>query len=464
MIIASQGMSVRLAEGALRTSEGAISRRDFLRLSGVIGLGSTLAACAGRGKAGGPAAGTPVQLVYQDWRTEWFPPMAQAMLEDFHEQHPHIRVFYTPDPSEFVEQMTRDFRTGSAPDVFQGCCTHFPAWAQEGYTLDLSPYVEKDIGSDTIEDWDSAQYAALAIDAGQRFGLPKYHGALALYYNKDLFDEYGVDYPDGSWDHDDYLQAMRMLTQSSAGGGEVDRWGSAIDISWDRIQVHVNGWGGHLVDPEDSTRSRMADPEALAAVEWLRARILDDQVLATPFSLNGISLPQAFIQGRTAMIEDGSWSLKSILSGADFKIGVAPFPRGPARTVTIATTDGFGIYVGTSYPDEAWELMKFLVSPAYGRAMARANFLQPARQSLIEDWVGYVREAFPEESRDMDIAAFAEGHREGYSVTAEIFANMGTAQSLAVEAWDEILVLGSEPVSHLEAVSNEVERAQQEAE
>ena len=26
-------------------------------------------------------------------------------------------------------------------------------------------------------------------------------------------------------------------------------WGSMFDVSWDRIQVHVNSWGGHFVDP-----------------------------------------------------------------------------------------------------------------------------------------------------------------------------------------------------------------------
>ena len=86
-----------------------------------------------------------VQLVYQDWRTDWFPPMAQEMLEEFHAAHPNIRVFYTPDPANFQERMEADFKAGTAPDVFQGCCTHFPIWAQKGYTLDLRPYVNLNV-------------------------------------------------------------------------------------------------------------------------------------------------------------------------------------------------------------------------------------------------------------------------------------------------------------------------------
>jgi multiple sugar transport system substrate-binding protein len=433
---------------------GRIGRREFLRAAGAAVAGLAIGGCGpNRGSTPG---GEPVQLVYQDWRTEWFPPMAQEMLAEFHAAHPDIRVFYTPDPEQFVEQMTQDLRAGTAPDVFQGCCTHFPAWAQQGYVLDLRPYVEADLDAATIDDWDPAQFAALSTEGGLQFGLPKYHGALALYFNKDLFDEYKVDYPDGSWDHDDYASAMRSLADDRDGDGEVDQWGSAIDVSWDRVQVHVNAWGGHLVDPRDPTVSRMAEPEALGALEWLRARILDDHALATRLDLGNMSLPDAFAAGRIAMSEDGSWALKAVLTGADFRIGVAPFPRGPARRVTIATTDGFGIYAGTNHPDEAWELLKFLISPEYGRAMASANLLQPARRSLVEEWARFVRDAYPEKAEGVDIQAFAAGHNEGYSVTAEIFANMTAATALAYDAWDEILVLGAKPVSYMETVSAEI--------
>ena len=59
------------------------------------------------------------------------------------------------------------------------------------------------------------------------------------------------------------------------------------------------------------------------------------------------------------MVEDGSWALKEILSGSNFRVGVAPFPAGPVRQATLATTDGYGIYSGTKHPEAAWELVKF---------------------------------------------------------------------------------------------------------
>ncbi len=438
-----------------------VSRRDFLKVTGIALAATQVSACNVLRLSSGSQGSGKIQLVYQDFNTSWFPPMAQQLLAQFHAAHPDINVFYIPDPSNLVDQMPIDMQAGTAADVFQGCCTHFPDWAQRGFTLDLRPYVKRDLDQLTISDWDPVQYRALFTRDGKQFGLPKYHGALALYYNIDLFDEYRVDYPNGSWTYDDYLLAMKRLTRDRNSDGKTDLWGSMMDVYWDRVQVHVNAWGGHFVDPADPKISRMADQPALQALEWLRARMWDDRVMAKLSDVERLSPTDAFLAQRVAMVEDGSWSLKNILSKALFKVGVAPLPAGPVRRVTLATTDGFGIYAGTKNPDAAWELVKFLIGKDYGRAMARAAFLQPARLSIVNDWIGYVKEQFPEKAKDMDLAAFAEGQAQGYSVVAEIFPNMATAQTIAQDAWDKILTLGQAPTDSMVEASRKIQAAQE---
>ena len=437
-----------------------LSRREFLKFTGTALLAAGLTGCEALLPTPAERRDGKVQLVYQDWRTNWFPPMTQQLLDEFHATHPNIRVFYIPDPENLVDQMPVDMQAGTAADIFQGCCTHFPAWAQQGYTLDLRPYVEADLDQATIADWDPAQYRALFTQDGKQFGLPKYHGALALYYNKDLFDQYQVDYPDASWNQDDYLRAMKLLTKDRDGDDKTDLWGSMVDVTWDRIQVHANQWGGNFVDPDNPRRSLMGEPPALAALEWLRARMWDDRVMASLPDVNRLGTREAFVARRLAMVEDGSWALKDILSNASFRVGVAPLPSGPVRRATLATTDGFGIYAGTKHPEAAWELMKFLIGKPYGRAMAKANFLQPARASLVEDWIGYIRQEFPQQTQEMDLAAFAAGQRQGYSVVAEIFANMADAKPIAQDAWDQILTLGLAPTESMLDASEKIQALQ----
>lgn len=439
--------------------EKKISRRDFLRLAGITAAGSALAAC----QLGLPFSQARkdeiVQLVYQDWRTDWFPPMAQEMLGQFNAAHPNIHVFYTPDPEPFEEKMLSDFAAGTAPDVMAGCCDFFPAWANAGYLLDLRPYVEADLDQETLDDWSQSQYRAFFTESGLQYALPKYNGGLALYYNKDMFDAARVDYPDGSWNHADYLQILQQLTTRE--GEQTKVWGGMFDVSWDRIQVHVNGWGGHFVNPEDRTKCEMAAPPARQAMEWLRDRIWKDHVMATALDVESLETRQAFIKQKIATVEDGSWALKDILENAPFRIGVAPFPAGPARQATLSTLDGFAINADTRYPDEAWELLKFLISKDYGRAMARANFLQPARSSLVGDWVGYIRQQYPNTARDVDIAVFADGQVKGYAVIGESFRNMVGVGEIAEQAWDQIFTLGKAPVSDMIHVCEQVEAIQQ---
>ncbi len=109
-----------------------LSRRSFLRAIGALTATAGLAACGPRRVGPGPHGSETVQLVYQDWQTDWFPGLAQRMLDQFHARHPNIRVFYTPDPNDLNERMLADFQAGTAPDVLSGCCEFFPVWAQKG--------------------------------------------------------------------------------------------------------------------------------------------------------------------------------------------------------------------------------------------------------------------------------------------------------------------------------------------
>lgn len=254
-----EGRLATVPSTGLATASRPVSRRALLGLSVGVPMACALAACSPQDTSTSPRPGLKVQLVYQDWRTEWFPKMAQEMLGQFHATHPNIRVFYLPDPENLEERMPEAMQAGTAPDVFQGCCAHFPAWVQKGYVLDLAPFAKADLDPATVADWDPAQYRSFFTRDGKQYGLPKYHGALALYFNKDLFENAKLDFPTEGWTYTDYLEAMKRLTRDRDGDGRVDQWGSMVDISWDRLQMYANDWGGHFVDPVDGVTCRMAD-------------------------------------------------------------------------------------------------------------------------------------------------------------------------------------------------------------
>jgi multiple sugar transport system substrate-binding protein len=179
--------------------------------------------------------------------------------------------------------------------------------------------------------------------------------------------------------------------------------------------------------------------------------------------VNNLAPSAAFAAGRIAMAEDGSWALNDILSNSKFRVGVAPFPTAPARKVTSATIDGFGIYKGTKYPDAAWEFLKFLISKDYGRAMARAGLLQPARASLIQDWANAVRERFPQQAKEVDMAAFADGHVKGYAVTPETAADIGSASKIMTETMERLITFGDGSADMIKQAAEDIDASQKAA-
>ncbi len=98
--------------------------------------------------------------------------------------------------------------------------------------MDLRPYMEAELRPTTSRTGTQAQFRSLQLRDGAQYGLPKYHGALALYYNKDLFDQYKAPYPEASWTHSDYQAAVQQFVQPrSAGSAGEPRSGAACSTS-----------------------------------------------------------------------------------------------------------------------------------------------------------------------------------------------------------------------------------------
>ncbi len=94
--------------------------------------------------------------------------------------------------------------------------------------------------------------------------------------------------------------------------------------------------------------------------------------------------------------------------------------------------------------------------------MAEASFLQPARASLVDQWAEFVRADYPDETAGLDLAAFADGQRRGYSVTAEVFANMTGVRDITDAAFEDILTPGqAQPAERLAAACAEIEALQE---
>jgi multiple sugar transport system substrate-binding protein len=235
----------------------------------------------------------------------------------------------------------------------------FPDYAGRDVLLDLTPYIQAEgypltsLNALGVKDFTTAD--------GKQMGLPRDLNVIALFYNKDMFDQAGIPYPDDTWDWQKLVDVAKQLTKDSNGDGKTDQWGLYTETTdmenyWSSL-VWQNG--GDIIAPDGKT-TVLDTPQAAGGIQFLQDLIWKDKVVPDPalFAETG----DAFEQGKAAMEINGSW-LVATDEAAKLNFGIAPIPKGPAGRVTSVNPTGAVIFKGSKSPDAAWAFVKYLASP-----------------------------------------------------------------------------------------------------
>lgn len=464
---------------------GGIDRRSVLQ--GAAGAGAALALAARQGGSASAQAtpeATPIvvatptlntaaagdlryQLVSSDQNEV---SRTQALLDQlFTPQYPNITVTVEPQPENRGEQLVTSMIGGNAPDIFDTWRDDVATYDGISQVLDVQAFVDRDFTPEAIADYFEWQWADFILPSGIRFGLPKYVNMMAVWYNKDLFEQNGITPPDDTWTHDRYADVARQLTLKE--GEETTRWGLFFPaFGLDRWAYKVASFGGNLVDPADLTVARFGEDPAIAASQWAYDLTFTDGVnaefgLLFPGGRGGVAnTASSFGQGRIAMVEDGMYPFAIAeqvrQAGSGFRWGFAPVPPGPAGRVVLGTADGFAIWAGSPNQESAWELLKFLSSPAFQLESTRITGYLPCRYSLLESWIDTCVSAYPELA-DANLELARTAMEQGYPRNRQLFARDAEAQSLINPALEAVFLTGDEQPEYLRSVADEVTAQQQ---
>lgn len=164
---------------------------------------------------------------------------------------------------------------------------------------------------------------------GQYMALPTAVRSLALFYNKRLFDDAGIDAPPANLD--ELVDMAKKLTKRD-GAGNLTQVGitsgmTAQDHHWWR-EVLVRQFGGQPYT-DDLTTVAYDSEAGLKALEWYVALDQEHGVTDSTF----MDEPQAaFKAGRAGMHIDGSFRIGALNDTRGLKWGVAELPAGPDGT------------------------------------------------------------------------------------------------------------------------------------
>jgi multiple sugar transport system substrate-binding protein len=395
-------------------------------------------------------------------------------LVEFKDKFPRISATWEPNPpttdaGDWTIKLIAAMAASAAPDLYGAWGDLYAKFAGAGGVENAEPYVRR-MKAAEVADFAKWQWDAFAAFApGFRVGVPRYINIIVLYYNKDLFDQAGVKYPDANWTMDDYRDALLKLSRDTNGDGKRDQWGGKLSYNaWDRTNRYPQSWGVHLVDPKDKSRCLLGATEAQAAYQWLYDRIWKDNSMAQYAQLkeavNDTGNYVGFYQRKLAMVEEGISGIgRNFASNMD-KAGNANWsimhvPKGPAARVTLGTTDGWAMWTGSKVKDAAWELMWYMAGPTFQRLQAQYQSQLPVRLSVQEDYKKILRQQWPSlEKVDLDIAL--EAQKLGYPRDNENFADQQQASLLIDPTLQKVFVDGSAPVSLFQDVCRQVEATQ----
>ena len=314
-------------------------KRKFVAAAG-LAMAATLAlaACSG-GAAEEAEAGGPVTLSLSGWSIATTPEF-QVLADGFEAQNPDVTVELKEyDPINYNTLLTADLAAGSGPDIITQKEVKFVSTFQEGGQLVDVSDVELPEGLSGTDAYD--------ID-GKSYAVPYRQDSWVVYYNKALFDQAGVDYPDGTWTWDDYADTEEELTAGLAAGSVF----GGYQHTW---QSTVQGFANAQTPDADILEG---DFEHLAPYYERVIKLQDDgaQVSFNTRNANQLTYQGEFGKQKTAMLPMGSWYVATLIaqqaSGESdtFEWGVAPAPQYDDSTtgldntpVTFGDPTGFGI-------------------------------------------------------------------------------------------------------------------------
>lgn len=297
----------------------------------------------------------------------------------FEESQDEVVVESTIVPwGEYWTKLQTALPTGTGPDVFW-MNMDAPTYINAGLLLDLTDALES-AGVD-MSKYPEAVTEMYESD-GKIYGVPKDYDGMALYYNKAIFDEMGVEYPQAGWTWDDLLEKAQALTNDSHYGFVARSDGNS------GYQNFVYQNGGSLTDENDMPQ--VNTKEVAEALQFEHDLMYKYKVSPTGAELLEFAADDMFVAGQAAMITSGSWSIQTYVDalGADCQVAELP-----VQVTQGATTHGLAYCVAanSSNKEAALKFVEFAASKEAQEATAKAAI--PAYEGAADIW----KELYPDQ-------------------------------------------------------------------
>ena len=374
------------------------------------------------------------------------------LIEQFEAENPGIRVIHNSDIpyANFRDELAASAPAGVGPDIVTLFYGWIPAFVDAGY---LVPLPEDPFSEDFILETFSPMVANSKFE-GSYWAIPTAVRSLALFWNKDIFADAGLDPEAPPTTLDEFVD---MAVATTVYDGDADIFNitqqghapalAAQDHHWFR-EVLLRQFGG--VPYSDDGRAVTYNSEAgCAAFAWLAAFETEYKTGSNDLFTDAT---QAFINGESALHVDGSFRVGTIArNNPDLNYGVTELPVGPNEEQhTFGSYWTHGITRRASDDparlEAAVKFLQFITTPEAGTLWVNNVGELPAQLTAASD---------EDILADPILGAFSAGLEYAH---ATFFVDESAQRQVLIDAFDSVRLAGMDPCDAL----NEAAAAEQE--
>ncbi len=244
-----------------------LSRRQFLAGSLTLIGGAALTACAptmpaADGQAGDSPSEEATTLLFHSRlgsHADWH----KSRVSLFEEQNPDLKLEIDELPgNEMYPKVYAMSASGTVGDVVWTYLNNPPEHKAKGVMIPLDDIIASK-GYDTSPFWKSL-LDALTLE-GQLHAIPNHghYGTVTYYFNRQLYEEAGVDMPHTDWTVDELVEGAKAITDAP------EVWGfRSVGRGQEHIPSYLRMFGGDLLNPE-GTQCLIAEEKSVEALRWL---------------------------------------------------------------------------------------------------------------------------------------------------------------------------------------------------
>lgn len=343
---------------------------------------------------------------------------------------------------------------GDMPDVFWMHSNNSQMYMKNDMLLNLDDYIA---GSDTIDlDNYMSEVTQLYTYNDSVYAVPKDYDTIALWYNKTMFDEAGLSYPDDTWTWDDMYDAAKKLTKSDG-----SQYGYALNPSNDQDGYYnmVYSMGGYILS-DDKKSSGYDDANTLKAMDYVGKLVSDCCPDPTTMSETGVDVLME--SGTVAMCTQGSWMVPAFKQNeymtANCDVAVLPYDKETGVRASICNGLGWAASASTDRPDDCWKLIEWFGSKEMQLKQADLGVTMSAYLNTSDTWVNctsdFNLQPYLDETTDSTGSAKNELIIRPFTYNSTVWTN--AAQEALVDAWSDSSKMESACTSFAQEMNDDI--------